>query len=189
MFGSSTDRSARSSRPGQHFAPRSILVFGVANTILGFLGFCSGLKAFLRPQQTVAMQVYQQVDLPSQSMQWLHFAMIMSPISFAIMLICGVGLLQRRPWGRKLAIYYGLGSSLVYLIASSINIVRILDKANNPIVLNIIFSIAIGSLLGIAYRLAMVYYLTRPTVKTALATQPIAEILEFKPRSTRRPRR
>jgi hypothetical protein len=168
--------------------PRSVLIFGLLNTALGSMGLASGLKALFRPQQTLAVQVYQQVDLPSQSMQWLHLAMVMSPISFAILLVCGVAMLRKKSWGRTLAIYYGIGSSIAYLLASGINIARIADRASHPIVLNIIFSIIVSALLGVVYRLVMVYYLTRPSVKAAFATQPTgAEILEFKPRKPRKP--
>jgi hypothetical protein len=169
--------------------PRSVLFFGLANTALGALGLASGLQALWRPQQTVAMQIYQQVDLPTQSMQWLQLAMLMSPISFGIMLICGIALLRKKAWGRTLAIYYGMGASLIYLLTSGINIARIADRASNMQVLSVIFGILVTTLLGGIYRLVMVYCLTRPEVKRAFAEQPIgAEILEFKPVRRRSPR-
>jgi hypothetical protein len=161
--------------------PRSIFLFGLLNTALGAFGLASGLHGLLRPQQTVAMAVYQQVnDLPNQSMQWLHIAMILSPISSAILLLCGIALLQKKVWGRTLAIYYGLGSIAFSLIASGINISRIADRANNPLVLNIIFSIIVSVLVGLIYKAAMVYSLTRPKVKEALVNyKPGADIIEF----------
>jgi hypothetical protein len=151
--------------------PKSVLLFGLSNSALGALGLIGGLNSLLRPQQTVAMQVYQQVDLPTQSMEWLRLAMILSPLSSLLMLVCGVALLQRRTWGLKLAAYYGIGSIGFSLIASGINISRIIDRTSNPIVLNVIFGILVSVFLGLVYKTAMVYSLTRPAVQTAFATQ------------------
>lgn len=162
--------------------PRSIKIFGLANTVLGFCGLVSGLTALIQPHMTVAQNVYQQVHLPTQSMQWLETAMVVSPLSFALMLVCGIGLLRKKCWGRTLTIYYGYGSIAFSLIASSINIWRIADRASNPLVLNIIVSIVLSVLLGLVYKVTMVYCLTRPSVKAALVNQQSgAEILEFKP--------
>jgi hypothetical protein len=170
--------------------PRSITIFGLANTVLGFCGLVSGLSALIQPHMTVAQNVYQQVNLPTQSMQWLHVAMVLSPISFALMLACGIGLLRKKLWGRTLAIYYGYGSITFSLIASSINVWRIADRADNPLILNIIFSIVLSVLLGLAYKATMVYCLTRPKVKESLVNQQVgAEILEFTPRRRQWPRR
>ncbi|MBE9029209.1 hypothetical protein IQ266_05460 [filamentous cyanobacterium LEGE 11480] len=169
--------------------PRSITIFGFANTALGAGGLVSGLSALLQPRMTVAENVYQQVNLPSQSLEWLHWAMVLSPLSSALMLVCGIGLLRKKTWGRTLAIGYGYGSIAFSLIASSINIWRIADRAHEPLILNIIFSIVLSVLFGLLYKAAMVYSLTRPKVKTALVNQPVgAEILEFKPVQRQRSR-
>jgi hypothetical protein len=162
--------------------PRSITIFGFANTLLGTSGLISGVSALLRTHSNVAQTVvYQQVNLPSQSIDWLHLAMILSPISSALMLICGIGLLRKKLWGRTLAIAYGYGAILFSLIASTVNILRIVDRTETPMVLNIILSILVSVFLGLVYKAAMVYYLSRASVKTALINQPIgAEILDFK---------
>jgi uncharacterized membrane-anchored protein YitT (DUF2179 family) len=162
--------------------PRSITVFGFANTLLGASGLVSGLSALARAKANVAQTVvYQQVNLPSQSMDWLHLAMILSPISSALMLICGIGLLRKKLWGRTLAIAYGYGAILFSLIASTINIWRLPDRTDNPMILNIILSILVSVFLGLVYKATMVYFLSRPSVKTALVNQPIgADILDFK---------
>jgi uncharacterized membrane-anchored protein YitT (DUF2179 family) len=162
--------------------PRSITVFGFANTLLGASGLVSGLSALVRTHANVAQTVvYQQVNLPSQSTQWLHLAMILSPISSALMLICGIGLLRKKLWGRTLAIAYGYGTILFSLIASTTNILRITDRADDPKILGIVLGIVFGVFLGLVYKATMVYCLSRPSVKTALANQPIgADILDFK---------
>jgi hypothetical protein len=170
--------------------PKSVLFFGFMNALLGTIGVVSGISALISKHTTVAQTIYQQVDLPSQSAQWLQAAMVLSPISSAIMLFCGIGLLRRQPWGRTLAIYYGIGSIVFSLIASGINISRIADRSSNLIVLNIITSILVSVFLGLLYKAAMVYFLARPSVKVALAAAPVgAEILEFKSaKQKRRPR-
>jgi uncharacterized membrane protein len=169
--------------------PRSITVFGFANTFLGTCGLVSGISALIRTRSNVAQTVvYQQVDLPTQSLDWLHLAMVMSPISFALMLVCGIGLLRKKMWGRTLAIAYGYGSILFSLITSAINILRISGRTENPMILNIILSILVSVFLGLAYKATMVYYLSRPSVKTALVNQPIgAEILDFNAARRRHP--
>jgi uncharacterized membrane-anchored protein YitT (DUF2179 family) len=168
--------------------PRSVTLFGFTNTLLGMGGLVSGLSALIQPHLTVAQTVYQQVDLPTQSRQWLHLAMYLSPISSALMLICGIGLLRKKLWGRNLAIAYGYGAILFSLIASTFNILRITDRTDNPLILNIIFSIVVGVFLGLLYKAAMIYCLSRESVKVALANQPIgADILDFKSARQRHP--
>jgi hypothetical protein len=169
--------------------PRSIAVFGFANTLLGTAGLVSGISALMRTRFNVAQTVvYQQVDLPTQSIDWLHLAMIMSPLSSALMLICGIGLLRKKLWGRTLAIAYGYGAILFSLISSAINILRISGRTDNLMILNIILSILVSVFLGLVYKATMVYYLSRPSVKIALANQPIgAEILDFKAARQRHP--
>ncbi len=172
--------------PGKHSMasrslPRSVTIFGFANTVLGVGGLVSGLSALVKPHLTVAQTVYQQVNLPSQSMHWLQVAMYLSPLSSALMLLCGIGLLRKKMWGRNLAIAYGYAAILFTLIASTINIMRIADRIDQPIVLHIITSIVLSVFLGLLYKAAMVYCLSRASVKTALAQQPIgAEIIDFK---------
>jgi uncharacterized membrane protein (DUF2068 family) len=161
--------------------PKAVLFFGFANTLLGACGIVTGVSALIQPQMTVASKIYQQVDLSAQSTQWLHLAMVMSPISSAIMLICGIGLLRKKAWGRTLAIYYGLASIAFSVIASGINISRIADKSSNLTVLNVILGIAISVLFGLMYKVAMIHFLRRDSVKAALNPQPVeAKILEFK---------
>jgi hypothetical protein len=169
--------------------PRSIAVFGFANTLLGSSGLVSGISALLRTRANVAQTVvYQQVNLPSQSVDWLHWAMILSPIHSALVLLCGIGLLRKKLWGRTLTIAYGYGAILFSLITSTINILRITDRTDNPMILNIILSILVSVFLGLAYKATMVYYLSRASVKTALANQPIgADILDFKSARQRHP--
>jgi hypothetical protein len=168
--------------------PRSITIFGFANTALGVGGLVSGLSALIKPHLTVAQTVYQQVNLPSQSMHWLQLAMYLSPISSALMLICGIGLLRKKMWGRNLAIAYGYGAILYSLIASTVNILRITDLMSQPAVLSIVIGILLSVLFGVLYKATMVYFLSRDTVKTALANQPIgAAILDFKAARQRHP--
>lgn len=167
--------------------PRAIIIFGLANTVLGLSGFVSGISALLRPHLSVAQNVYQQVNLPDQSFQWLHIAQIWSPISFAVLLTCGIGLLRRKPWGCNLAIIYGLGSIGFMSISRVINIARIAPHIDQPAVMNIIFGWLVTLILGGIYLGGMVYCLSRPRVKLALTNQTTgAEILEFKPRRRRR---
>jgi uncharacterized membrane protein len=160
--------------------PRAITIFGFANTAFGAMGLVSGVSALLRSQSNIAQNTYQQVNASAQSMDWLNVAMVLSPISSLLLLICGIGLLQKKQWGRSLAVYYGYGSIAFSVIASAINIFRFADRIHDPIVLNIIVSILLGVLLGLVYKAVMVYSLSRESVKVALANQPIgAEILEF----------
>lgn len=168
--------------------PRSITIFGFANTALGVGGLVSGISALVKPHLTVAQTVYQQVSLPSQSMHWLQLAMYLSPLSSALMLLCGIGLLRKKMWGRNLSIAYGYAAILFSLIASAINILRITDRTDNPMILNIILSILVSVFLGLVYKATMVYYLSRASVKTALLNQPIgAAILDFKAARQRHP--
>ncbi|MFM2429097.1 MAG: hypothetical protein RLZZ511_310 [Cyanobacteriota bacterium] len=160
--------------------PRSITIFGFTNTALGAGGLITGLSALIKSNPTVAENVYQQVNASSQSLHWLNLAMILSPISSLLLLLCGIGLLRKKRWGRTLAIYYGYGSIAFSVIASAINIFRFADRINEPLVLNTILGIVLSVLLGLAYKAFMVYSLSRESVKVALVNQPIgAEILEF----------
>jgi hypothetical protein len=169
--------------------PKSVLFFGFMNVLLGTSGIVSGISALVSKHATVAQTIYQQVDLPTQSAQWLQAAMILSPLSSALMLICGIGLLKRQLWGRTLAIYYGIVSIVFSLIASGVNISRIAHRSDNVLVLNIITSILVSVFLGLLYKAAMVHFLARPTVKAALVPQPVgAEVLEFKPKRKKYPK-
>jgi hypothetical protein len=166
--------------------PRSISIFGFTNTALGACGLVSGLSALIRPQLSVAKNVYQQVDLSSQSMEWLHWAMVIAPISSALMLICGIGLLRKKTWGRTLAIIYGIGSIGFMVVSRGVHIARIAEHLSQPAAMNIILGWLVTLLFGALYFGSMVYCLSRPSVKQSLVNQPIgAAILAFKPTDRR----
>ena len=102
----------------------------------------------------------------SQLMSEDHLAylqiMMFPAFALAVLLfICGIGLLQKKEWGRKWSIIYGV----LGILQSVINAVATTLLTDNT---EQIFTAYFGGIFNIAFSVCILYFLSRENVITAL---------------------
>jgi len=147
-------------------APASIKVFGIINIVFGSLGLlCSplsfvGIKASLEIMgNTPLMHAY------------LVFSAVWGVIGAIILLATGIGLLRRMEWARKVAVIYAIVAAVLGVIGIVITMVAFGGNTSTPAPQRIggMIGAVIGGGIGLVYSCLLIYFMTRPEVKEALA--------------------
>lgn len=147
--------------------PVTIKVFGILNVIFGVMGFCGALGGIISVLFLEwASQNPDFSSAVSQQMSEDHLAylqiMMFPAFALAVLLfICGIGLLQKKEWGRKWSIIYGV----LGMLQSVINAVATTLLTDNT---EQIFTAYFGGIFNIAFSVCILYFLSRENVITAL---------------------
>ena len=147
--------------------PSTIKVFGILNIIFGVMGFCGAIagiiSVFFLEWASHNPNFSEAVNQQMSEGHLLFLQIMMFPaFAFAILLfICGIGLLQKKEWGRKGSIIYGV----LGILQSVINAVgTTLLNANAEQILTAYF----GGIINIAFSVCILYFLSRQNVVLAL---------------------
>jgi hypothetical protein len=175
--------------------PKSITVFGVLNIILGALGLLNGLCGIvaqgvlesLRREPNFRNPLLDQMEQVPFLKAWTIIGLGLGLITSAVLLAAGIGLLQRKRWGRLLSVGYSLCGLIWSALGSVVNVVYIwrpilsqLDQTQGPERLGAIASVilgAIGILFVIVYCVLLLYFMTRPRVVAAF--DPNFDVTQF----------
>jgi hypothetical protein len=142
-------------------------VFGILNLVFGILGVCGNLASgggfiaitsgILDAEMKADMNL-QQFDDPV-FFGLLIMQLVLGFILSVIIIISGVGLLQFKPWGRKLANFYAIAYLILLVVGLAINIVftvmPAIHEANipdaNPQQIGGAIGGIVGGILGICF--------------------------------------
>jgi predicted Ser/Thr protein kinase len=157
--------------PGQAAkAPESIKVFAVLNIILGAMGVlcCSPYLLVLIPFESKIFSAQ-----PLMMLTYYVCAILALPLS-CVTLASGIGLLYRKSWARKLAIWKGVSSILFLVCVEPIVILSVItntvmpaDQKKTALVANLPVV-----LVELVYWVLLIFFLTRKPVKQALGENP-----------------
>ena len=164
--------------------PPSSIVFGILNigwALLGILGLVLGIITLNQPNNPMAPLMRGS----SATALWLKGSMPLGILMALVLLLSGIGLLRLKPWGRSLALFYGvaeIGLGVIGLIFHFGMIVpgllAQLPMANAPEVAMGIMGGVVGGTLGglvnIAYSVLLVVFMKRPNVVAAFSVYPPA---------------
>ncbi|HXS69755.1 MAG TPA: DUF4339 domain-containing protein [Candidatus Polarisedimenticolia bacterium] len=146
--------------------PGTIKVFGILNIVFG------GLALLCSPFSFVAIAMSsKQMGYSSFMMNWIIFSVIITIIGGAILLASGVGLLKMKEWARKLAVYYAVFACIMPIISALVTFTHPVAAGPNPEFQKMAQSIGavVGIVIAWTYNGLLIYFLTKPAVKEALA--------------------
>ena len=156
--------------------PTSITVFAILNLALGVLGILgSGFSVIMlvvsRPGTNPVYDVLQQTTLMRL---WTYASVSFGAVFALVLVVSGVGLLMSREWGRLLAILYGIGSVVLGVAGTVINVTvlmpalaRLTDSSSPDMMAAAVGGMvggAIGGCLGLVYPVLLLIFMTRPRV-------------------------
>ena len=152
--------------------PASIKVFGILNIVFGAMGLiCGGagvLFLVLVPQfPEFAIELNPEFSTPYTEgyITFLQFSSCFGGILSLILIICGVGLLRERSWGRNGSMGYA-AIQILYTLASTVLSMSMMKHDES-----FIFSAGAtmcGVLIALIYPICIMIFLTRPNVVGAL---------------------
>jgi hypothetical protein len=145
--------------------PTSIKVFGILDLVFGTIGLLSSLNSVAKFSQI--QQMTKQVPAFAKLAPLIPIQMIVSTLIPIVLLIVGIGLLQRQPWARSFSIYLGIfviSFGVLNLLATAVMLGGVAD----PFSIAMIIGTLVGVLFGSIYYGLMIYFLTRPEVKAAM---------------------
>jgi len=164
--------------------PTSVVVFGVLNIAFGILGLFA-LPIVIHSTVTGFNGNNPYFVDSAVFRAWAIITMILSPPSVIALLASAYGLLKMRAWGRNLAIIYAAVAIVTALIGQVMNWVYIFqprlaqiagdDSGQAAGVWIGVIATVVGGLVGTAYPVALWFFMSRPRVLAAFASQnPIA---------------
>jgi hypothetical protein len=149
--------------------PTAAKVFGILNCVFG------GLSLAVAPVNFVGLEnnlnVYRDLGMGELLLSWLSISVYISPVLALVLLVLGVGLLLKKPWGHKGAIIFAIISIVVAIINFLLVIISFGQAAGggDPKAIGGMIGGAIGGALGMIYPILTVFFLTREKVKSFYA--------------------
>ncbi|NJO52413.1 MAG: hypothetical protein HC840_26825 [Leptolyngbyaceae cyanobacterium RM2_2_4] len=148
--------------------PSSVKVFGILNIVFGSFGLVTSPLGLLNLNQSI--QVFENFGASPLTISWIRFSAWLSPLLSLALLILGIGLLMKKPWGRSGSIIYSY-ISIALGVLSMILVVGAFSsglESGDPAAIGGIIGGVIGSLVGLIYPILTIVFLSKPNVKAAL---------------------
>jgi len=147
--------------------PATIKVFGILNIIFGVMGFCSAIGGIISvfflewASQNPDFSAAVNQQMTEAHLSFLQI-MMFPAFAFAVLLfICGIGLLQKKEWGRKGSIVYGV-LGILQSVINAIATTLLTDNAEH------IFTAYFGGIFNIVFSVCILYFLSRQNVVSVL---------------------
>jgi hypothetical protein len=169
--------------PSHPARPTAVTVFGILNLLFGAFGVCClgfSAAAMFIPFGPEMSRDNVPLQLMEESPLYRNFnraEMVLGIAASIVLIVAGIGLLRLRPWGRKLAIGYGIYSVATDVIASIINLGFVFpilfQKAESAsgiamaAVWIALFSGIAATVCGLTYAGLLLYFMYRPNVVAA----------------------
>ncbi len=162
-------------QPKPSMIPR---VFGIINICWGALGTFGTLSGFLTMRVNQQNPMLEQMQtLMEDSQLWTIYQPVSMGLGFVLsvlLVVCGIGLVQRREWGRKLALFYGFTQFVLAPVGAAVVLVvmlPIVDQVQPGVervsVIGGIIGGIIGALIGLTYAVLLVIFMTRERTRAA----------------------
>lgn len=148
--------------------PGSVKIFGILNVVFGSFGLVTTPFSLTKLDESI--QVFEQLGASSLAIQWIKISSWLSPLLSLTLLVLGIGLLMKKPWGRTGSVAYAF-FSIALGILSMILILRAFSggaSSGDPTAIGGIIGGAIGGLVGLIYPILTIVFLNKPDVKAAL---------------------
>lgn len=163
--------------------PTPVTVFGVLNIIFGGLGLLSApfaIMALMVVDNTMRNPVLEIARRNPVVGGWMMLSNALGVLAAIVLLAGGIGLLQLKPWGRKLSIgfaVYALVMGVIGMLITGIYIVPALlsqPQANSAEAAGAVGGAIgglVGGLVGLVYPLLLLIFMGRPAVVAAFKRQ------------------
>jgi hypothetical protein len=152
--------------------PASIKVFGILNIVFGAMGLiCSGAGVLFFFLATQSFEFANELNRAMSALYaegyitFLQFSSCFGGIMSLILIVCGVGLLRARNWGRTGSLGYAAFQILFTLASTAVSMSMMKDDKT------FIFSAGgamCGVLFALIYPICIMIFLIRPNVIEAL---------------------
>lgn len=169
--------------PSLPVRPTAVTVFGILNLLFGAFGVCClgfSVATMFVPFGPAMTEENLPLQLIEESPLYRNFnraEMALGIMASIVLIAAGIGLLRLRPWGRKLAIGYGIYAIAMDVFTSIVNLGFVFPilfqkaEAASGLALAAVwialFSGIFGTLLGLTYAGLLLYFMYRPNVVAA----------------------
>ena len=152
--------------------PASIKVFGILNIVFGAMGLIcggAGVLFFVLATQSSEFAFELNRAMSAQYAEgyitFLQFSSCFGGILSLILIVCGVGLLRARNWGRTGSLGYAAFQTLYSLASAGVSMTMV--KSDKLFIFSAGGAMC-GVLFALIYPICILFFLTRPSVVEAL---------------------
>ena len=152
--------------------PASIKVFGILNIVFGAMGLIcggAGVLFFVLATQSSEFAFELNRAMSAQYAEgyitFLQFSSCFGGILSLILIVCGVGLLRARNWGRTGSLGYAAFQTLYSLASAGVSMTMV--KSDELFIFSAGGAMC-GVLFALIYPICILFFLTRPSVVEAL---------------------
>jgi hypothetical protein len=114
--------------PAPATRPASAAVFGILNILFGVIGLCGTVFSaalFFAPQASGQNPVLEIMAENTLYRVFMQVSIVLGVFAALVLIISGIGLLQLKPYGRTLAIIYGVYAVVAGVVGMIVNFVFI----------------------------------------------------------------
>lgn len=163
--------------------PTSVVVLGILNIVFGVIGMCGvcvGAFGLFSGNATEGLPPFM-VEIFEHPLYviWTWVSFPISAVTTIMLLAGGVLLLQMRPEGRKLSLWYAWIALLMGLLGTGITLMLMLgpalsamsssgDEMAAVMAISMLIGIPCGLACSLIYPIVLIYFLNRPHVIAAL---------------------
>lgn len=158
--------------------PTSVTVIGILNIIFAVLGICGTISSLMvlsgdfLPGPNPVRDIMDKYPVYGTYMQ---ASIATGLIGVLLLLISGIGLMKMQEWARKLAIFYAIFAIVLGVIGFYMNFAYLLPElarekgAGQAGAMGGAVGGIVGGILGMVYPILVIYFMTRPRVRDAIA--------------------
>jgi hypothetical protein len=160
--------------------PASITVFGILNivfAVFGIITLMAMIFLFLPAASASKNPVVQLIHDNAAYAAWVKFSIALGLAATVAKLTAGIGLLQLKPWGRRLSIIYAIYAMVMVVVNGVVNyffVVRpLLEQAaakqgtEHAAAVGGAIGGTFGSCFGLIYPILLLVFMLRPEVAAA----------------------
>jgi D-alanyl-lipoteichoic acid acyltransferase DltB (MBOAT superfamily) len=160
--------------------PTSVTVFGILNIVFaafGLFGLLASVFLFFPQAAASKNPVVQLIHDHAAYAAWLKFSLALGLVAVVAKLAAGIGLLQLKPWGRRLSIIYAIYAMVMVVVGGVVNyflLVRpLLEQAaqkqgtEHAAAVGGAIGGSFGSCFGLIYPILLLVFMLRPEVAAA----------------------
>ena len=159
-----------------------VKVFGILSCVFGGLGLLGALWSLVASSAATHQDLRLLLDVPEWYLTYLTISSLLSLIAYSVLLASGVGLLQRRGWGRLSAVAVAsfilpfiLINSLLswsYVIQPLISLIEQQEDSALASMKGGLIGGVIGSLIYAVFPVMTIFYMCKPEIKKYFSDSP-----------------
>lgn len=155
---------------GNKSVPTSVKIFGILHIVFASFSLVTSPLGIANLEQSLA--IFQELGIGGITLTWLRISTYLSPVLAIALLILGIGLLKRKPWGRSGSIIYAYITIAIAILGGIMIAVGFSGATGSgdqsgAVAAGAMVGAVLSAVLGMIYPILTIVFMSKANVKAA----------------------